>query len=255
MPSRRAARYNCTVETERLLGENMLQVRRRPPPPQRLPRLQAGDHLDQPTFHARYKQMPDSFRAELVEGVVFVLPPVSSDHGLPHGLVMMGAAVYAARSPGTFALNNTTIILGPESEPQPDVALLIDPACGGQTFVTDDRYHQGPPELVVEVAASTEAFDLYEKVRDYERAGVKEYLVVLVREQEVRWFERRGRRFRSLHKGRKGSFESRVFPGLRLDVAALFAFDSAKVLDELQKGLDSPQHADFVASLRKRRGG
>src|ERR1700682_1941621 len=30
-----------------------------------LPRLEAGDHLDQPTFHRLYEAMPPGFRAEL----------------------------------------------------------------------------------------------------------------------------------------------------------------------------------------------
>lgn|GEM_PF-2507776 len=40
-----------------------------------LPLLEAGDHLDQPTFHQRYAAMPASFRAELIAGVVFVPSP------------------------------------------------------------------------------------------------------------------------------------------------------------------------------------
>ncbi|HVA49152.1 MAG TPA: hypothetical protein VNH11_22505 [Pirellulales bacterium] len=30
------------------------------------PRLNAGDHLDQPTFHRLYEAMPPGFRAELI---------------------------------------------------------------------------------------------------------------------------------------------------------------------------------------------
>jgi hypothetical protein len=34
----------------------------------RLPLVEAGDHLDQVTFHERYKAMPEAFRAELIGG-------------------------------------------------------------------------------------------------------------------------------------------------------------------------------------------
>jgi len=42
---------------------------------------------------------------------------------------------------------------------------------------------------------------------------------------------------------------SRIFPGLRLDVPALLAADSARVLDTLEIGLRDPKHAEFVAKL------
>lgn len=51
-----------------------------------------------------------------------------------------------------------------------------------------------------------------------------------------------------LTRGEFGSLpESRVFPGLRLDVAALLASDLAGVLSALRDGLGTPEHADFVA--------
>ena len=45
--------------------------------PSRLPPLEAGDHLDQATFHARYKAMPPSFHAELIGGMVMAGVSVS----------------------------------------------------------------------------------------------------------------------------------------------------------------------------------
>ena len=48
------------------------------------------------------------------------------------------------------------------------------------------------PELVAEVAYSTASIDLNRKKADYEKAGVKEYVVVLVREESVVWFARAG---------------------------------------------------------------
>ena len=44
----------------------------------RIPQLEAGDHLDQKTFHERYSAMPESFRAELVEGMVLALEPIAN---------------------------------------------------------------------------------------------------------------------------------------------------------------------------------
>ena len=47
----------------------------------------------------------------------------------------------------------------------------------------------------------------------------------------------------------RGVIHSRVFPGLRLDVAALLRGDAAAVLAEQQKGLRSAEHRRFVQRL------
>jgi hypothetical protein len=54
-----------------------------------VPALENGDRLDQPTFHARYEEMPRSFRSELIGGTAYVRSPHKADHGRLHGLLMM----------------------------------------------------------------------------------------------------------------------------------------------------------------------
>ncbi|MGH9801174.1 MAG: Uma2 family endonuclease, partial [Blastocatellia bacterium] len=53
----------------------------------------------------------------------------------------------------------------------------------------------------------------------------------------------------SIFPNEDGVLESSVFPGLRLHVPAMLAGDMATVLAELQKGLNSPEHAAFVERL------
>lgn len=52
--------------------------------PDGLPGLEPGDHLDQRTFHERYKAMPEHVRAELIGGVVYMPSPVKADYGEAH---------------------------------------------------------------------------------------------------------------------------------------------------------------------------
>src|SRR5262249_53226977 len=150
---------------------------------------------------------------------------------------------------------NATIILGEESEPQPDLVLRVRPEFGGRTRDRASQrgrtYVEGAPELVAEVAMSTRAIDLNQKRRDYRFAGVLEYLVVCIEEREVRWFHFAGRR--SLRSDARGVYRSRVFPGLWLDSSALFAADAGQLLGTLQQGLDSPEHKTFAERLRNAR--
>lgn len=217
-----------------------------------LPPLEAGDHLDQATFHARYEAMPEDFRAELIEGMVFVPSPLRSEHGVYHALIMGWLTNYWIATPGTEARDNATAILGDFSEPQPDAALIIDPACGGQTGLSDG-YATGPPELIVEVASSSEAIDLHAKRRDYEQAGVLEYVVVALRQRAVRWFVLQAGTYRDVGADEHGMFKSTVFPGLWLHAPALLQLNGQQVMDTLRQGLGTPEHAAFMRQLQERR--
>jgi Uma2 family endonuclease len=137
-----------------------------------MPRVEAGDHLDQATFHERYKAMPPGFRAELIGGVVIVPSPLLPEHGECHALIMGWLINYSIATHGTRVRDNATAILGPGSEPQPDAALIIDPRYGGQTGIAADGYAIGAPELIVEVVSSSASIDLNANRRDYEHAVV-----------------------------------------------------------------------------------
>jgi Uma2 family endonuclease len=218
-----------------------------------LPPLEAGDHLDQATFHARYEAMPPDFRAELIGGVVIVPSPLRLEHGVSHALVMGWLTHYWITTPGTQVWDNATAILGDDSEPQPDAALIIEPGSGGQTSVSKDGYAIGPPELIVEVASSSESIDLHRKRRDYERAGVLEYVVVVLRQHVVRWFVLQDGVYREVAADASGIFQSTVFPGLWLNASALLRLDGQQVMATLQHGLETPEHATFVRQLQARR--
>ena len=78
---------------------------------------------------------------------------------------------------------------------------------------------------------------------------VGEYIVWRVQERQLDWFVLRGSQYEKLSPGHDGIFRSEVFGGLWLDAAALLSDDFAKVLDVLEQGLTSPEHADFKARL------
>jgi Uma2 family endonuclease len=213
-----------------------------------MPALENGDHLDQKTFHERYEAMPEDTRAELIGGIVFMSSPSKRPHGRMHVCAAHWLVEYEYATPGVETFDDATNILGEESEPQPDLCLLIAPDHGGQTRAEDD-YIVGAPELIVEIASSTESVDLHAKRRDYEQAGVREYAVVVLRQARLIWFVRRGGQFEELLPGDDGVIRSETFPGLWLDPSALLRRDGARIREVLQQGLSSAEHAAFVARL------
>jgi Uma2 family endonuclease len=212
--------------------------------------LHSGDHLSQSEFHQLYSQMPEKFKAELIGGVVYVSQNLGNAHATHHSEVTALLGLYRMRTPGLGLADNGTLILGEEDEVQPDLALYVLPEFGGRTQLTEDDYLQGPPELVVEVAHSSRAIDLFSKKQRYAKAGVQEYLVVSVRPLEIFWFDLpSGKRFVV---NDDGSYQSVIFPGLWIHAEALL-HQTEKSLDVLDQGLSSPEHAAFVEQLASRR--
>ena len=149
-------------------------------------------------------------------------------------------------------LDNATVILGGKSETQPDALLRILPEYNGQT--RDDRgFVRGAPELVLEVAQTTRFVDLGPKLADYERAGVREYVVRALSPDALLWHAQRDGRLTALAPETDGLYRSEVFPGLWLDPAALLAGDRTRVRAALEQGLRTPEHAEFVARLAAQR--
>jgi Uma2 family endonuclease len=207
--------------------------------------LYPGDHIaDRREFHRLYEQMP-GVRAELVGGVVYMPSPVSLFHSQLASKIQFWLALYEAATPGTAATGETTVLLLPNSEPQPDACLYLLPEYGGAAR-REGEYLAGPPELIVEVALSTYSYDLHAKKDDYRRAGVREYVVVMP--EAVEWFVLRDGEYEPVPAPPDGVFRSAFFPGLWLDAPALLRVDPAGIRLTLEAGLATPEHAQFTAA-------
>jgi Uma2 family endonuclease len=211
------------------------------------PELRTGDRMTREEFHRVYEKMPEDFEAELVGGVVYVASPLKRRHGanhLPLGTVFFA---YEGNTPGVECGDNTTILLGEEGEPQPDLYLRILPEFGGQSWTTRNDYVAGAPELLAEIAHSSRSIDLHAKREDYARYGVLEYLVVCLREAQLRWFDLRANQ--ELLPEADGVFRVRAFPGLWIHGEALLAKDYRCLMATLEQGLATAEHGAFVRRL------
>ncbi len=215
-----------------------------------LPPLESGDRLTRHEFERRYLAAPHIKKAELIEGVAYVASPLRfQQHAEPHSRLHGWLWTYQISTLGLRLGIEPTIRLDLDNEPQPDAVLLIDENAGGRSRLGDDGYLEGAPELVAEIAASSAAYDLYDKKTAYRRNEVKEYIVWQVLEQKLDWFILRDGVYESLIADDTGIIRSEVFPGLWLAVSGLLAGDMTQVLSVLQAGLNSPEHAAFVKQL------
>ncbi len=153
-------------------------------------------------------------RVELIEGVLFQMPPIGSAHaGSVDRLTMRLAPALQGRC---IVRVQSPIRLGPYSEPQPDLTLLRPRA---------DFYasaHPGPSDvlLVIEVAESSADYDREHKLPLYGQAGIPEAWVVdLARGEVVVGRDPSPEGYRTVRIARRGETLSPLaFPDLALPV-------------------------------------
>jgi Uma2 family endonuclease len=210
--------------------------------------LESGARLTQRQFHKLYRRTPDGFKAELVDGVVYVASPVHIAHGRTHYALTKILGDYDDHTRGIQGSLDTTVVLGKKDEPQPDLFLRILPKFGGQTRI---RKHVvfGAPEFVFEVANSSYALDLGAKRERYAAAGVREYIVADVGGQRLHGFD-------FVNGAEYGPdvddiLRPRHVAGLWLHCNALFERKTKLLRRTLLEGLQSPEHAAFVEKLMK----
>jgi len=232
-----------------------------------IPPLRDGDRMNTREFMRRYEAMPEGFRAELLDGVVYVnrwfetteegvrvlMPPISSEgHSKEQFEFSQIMGIYCFSTPGVCGSGPTTLALSdPKSSPEPDGVYYLEPELGGRVYIGPKGYLHGPPELVLEISKTSAGRDLGVKYDQYEQFGVQEYVVWRTQIQEIDWFRRnRAGRFVPIEPRKDGVLCSQVFPGLWIDPVALIARHISRVKEAILLGLASPEHAAFVAKLQ-----
>ena len=216
------------------------------------PPLREGDHLSPEEFLHRWDRMPDVNRAELIDGIVHMPSPVSLVHS--NFQIRLGGWLicYVAATPGCDAGADGTWLMSSNNIAQPDLALRILEEFGGQSKV-EGKYPVGAPELIVEISHTSSKRDTGAKLLLYERSGVREYLVVQPEQQLIVWRELVDGKYRELKADAGGFLRSRVFPGLWLDVAALWKCDFAGLAAAVQLGVATQEHQAFVLELARKK--
>lgn len=177
-------------------------------------------------------------------------PPVSAGfQGRPHDHILFWLAQYAVATEGLEFFSDSSVHLGELDLPQPDGILRIKDRFGGTSQLLKGELH-GAPELVVEIAASSAAYDLFEKKQSYQENAIQEYLVWVVHEDRFVWFSLSSDGYAELNPARNGVIKSQVFPGLWLDTKAMLAGNWPKILATAKNGIESEEYLGFAAKLK-----
>ena len=154
-------------------------------------------------------------RVELLDGMLIAMPPIGPAHAFS---VLALSNILMAKLGGRALVNvQNPVVIGPTSEPQPDVVLLRPPLAryGKELPIAADAL------LVVEVADSSRAVDRGPKLLAYARAGVSELWIVDLAQNVVDVFtEPSGEDYtRRARAGRGDQLAPSAFPDALIAVA------------------------------------
>lgn len=156
-------------------------------------------------------------------------------HGNPHIPLSQWIGHYGMYHATLIGSDNATIRFNADNDAQPDLCLL---RAGGQTRFETDGFIVGASELIVEISGPTASYDFSEKRDVYESARLGEYFVYETIEGRVAWWQSKDRQFEDiLPEG--VIYNSVLFPGLWLDADALRSASALKLIQTLQKGIES----------------
>lgn len=156
-------------------------------------------------------------RIELIEGELIQMSPIGS---LPAAIVSdLTRRLIMALKESAVVYVQSPVMLGEQSEPQPDLALL---------HPRQDRYRNSLPRasdvlLLIEVADSSLQYDRTVKIPLYARHAIPEVWLVDIKNRLVEVYHGAEEGlYRHIDSYRKGSLSSRQLPGVAIDLAELF---------------------------------
>lgn len=161
---------------------------------------------------------PDA-RVELIEGEIFDMPPIGTDH---NGVVnLLNHLFMHAVGDRAIVQIQGPIRLGSYSEPQPDVAVLKP----RPDFYRTSHAQAADVLLVVEVSDATFRHDRDTKVPLYARHEIPETWIVDLAHGQLHVFRapRRGEYSKSWATGEPGAPALALLPEVAVDLSRLFA--------------------------------
>ncbi len=159
----------------------------------------------------------DNRSLELINGEIIQMSP----EGVSHSFYCRGTAKYLRLMLGDRAEISEAhpIVVSPDSEPEPDIAILRTP---------DTLYqnrHPLPDDVfwLIEIANTTLAKDLGVKRELYAQAGIPEYWVMNLQTLELVVFRNlTANEYRSETCWRSGAISPLAFPDISIEISKLF---------------------------------
>ncbi|MBI5763897.1 MAG: Uma2 family endonuclease [Planctomycetes bacterium] len=170
---------------------------------------------------AEYMALPDDGnRYELIHGELVMSPSSNFGHGSVALYVAGKMSDYARRKKLGRVTIETDVVIAKALVLRPDIAFVSS----NQLAIIRGHIY-GPPDLAVEITSpSNWQMDVFAKMREYERFGIREYWVLDIVDQRYKAYQwcLRGKRYHGgLVQGRE--IKSLVLKGFKLNLEDVWA--------------------------------
>jgi Uma2 family endonuclease len=175
-------------------------------------------HWDVASFHKLGAGiLGEEARVELIDGELVQMAPIGSLHA--GKLERLRRLLERAVGNAVLVFSQNPVVLGKDSEPQPDIAVLRPRADGYETA------HPRPEDilLLIEVADSSVQYDREIKIPLYARHGIPEVWLLDLQEKRLEvCHELENGEYCQVDYYRKGNVPLRWLAGVTIDLADLF---------------------------------
>jgi len=164
---------------------------------------------------------PDDQKAELINGVMVMAPPPLDIHEELYVFLFRLLGDYVEEhNLGEICGSRTGVELAPDQVYEPDMLFIACDRLG----IIERKGIVGAPDLVIEIlSAGTAHYDRGEKMRAYERAGVRElWLIDPYGPAGTEFYQLEAQRFVPIAPDSQGMLRSTAVPGFWINVARLW---------------------------------
>lgn len=161
--------------------------------------------------------LSENDRVELISGEIVEKMVIGPAH---IACVNRLNSLLVSRLSGLTIVSVQNPILLVDSEPEPDLALLVP----RQDFYAQAKPSASDVQLVIEVADSSLAYDQQIKLPIYARAGLQEYWIVNLEAATIEVYRQpigEGRYTQQFECNRTGTLRPLVFPDVEISVASI----------------------------------
>ncbi|GHV80456.1 hypothetical protein AGMMS49944_22470 [Spirochaetia bacterium] len=174
--------------------------------------------------YADVLEWDEDFRAEIIEGELYMMsPPVRKHQGLL-GQLYLQLAIFLKGKPCKVYMGPFGVRLHPRKDLrdktllEPDISVICD------FSKLDDRGCNGAPDLIIEILSpSTSTKDKVRKYNLYLDAGVREYWIVDPKAETVQVYVLENGRYVAASYGDADTIAVTVLPGCTINLKEVFA--------------------------------
>jgi Uma2 family endonuclease len=171
-------------------------------------------------------------KADLLDGVIYVASPESTDDNQLRGWLYSAMSEFAEETDqGECYYSRVAFRITDKRGPEPDVAFVSKQ----RLHIVEKGFVDGAPDIAVEIVSPDSVERDYDLKRSiYEAAGVQEYWIIDPDERRATFLRRQGERFVEV-KPTNDRFESQVLRGFYLKVEWLWSKERPSIMAILRE--------------------